>query len=163
MSKYSIKNFKDELKHLDSKELADLLIKLTRFKAESKEYLGFLLFQSHDIQSFVVQVKAEIDKEFLVINTDSPFYVKKSLRKILRKIRLYSRYTGQKENEIEWLLYFCRNLGSLDKSLMRNHQLQKIYNLQLETIAKKISTVHEDLQYDFRLELEELKEFLPKW
>jgi len=34
--------------------------------------------------------------------------------------------------------------------------LQNIFNRQIETIKKAISTLHEDLQYDYELELNEI-------
>ena len=157
MKAATVKQIKDELKHSSNVELMELCLRLARFKKENKEILTYLLFESHDESGYIGTVKQEVDEQFEIINTDSYFYIKKSVRKILRNINKYNRYSLNKETEVELLLYFCQKLKGFKPSIKRNVTLTNIYNRQLDFITKKVSALHEDLQYDFNLMLEELE------
>lgn len=156
MKAVSVVTIRKELKDRSHEELSELCLRLSRFKKENKELLTYLLFESHDESGYIQSVKEEIDAQFETINTNSFFYIKKSVRKILRLIKKYARYSLKKETEIELLLYFCHKLNDFTPSIERNVTLMKIYERQITTIKKLIKTLHEDLQYDYNLELEEL-------
>ena len=85
------------------------------------------LLKNHSHPNFII-VKKEIDEEFSSINTHSFFYVKKSIRKILRNTKKYIRYSKKKETEAELLLYFCQSmiLYSLYLHLLHDDHLYKI-------------------------------------
>ena len=93
---------------------------------------------------------------FESFNTDSYFYIKKSVRKILRLIKKYSRYSLKKETEVELLLYFCEKLKNFRPSIKNNITLTNIFDRQIASIKKIISGLHEDLQYDYTVTLEAL-------
>ena len=95
---------------------------------------------------------------FIEINTKSYFYIKKSVRKILRLLKKYARYSNKKETEIELLLYYCYKLKTLKPSINNNVTLTNIYLKQIENIEKKIIKLHEDLQYDYNIQLDDLTE-----
>jgi len=111
------------------------------------------LYEAADEKTFISGIKEEVDEQFDQINTSSYYYMKKSVRKILRSIKKYIRYSKIKETEVELLTYFCLKLKSLNPSIERNVSLQNIYQRQLLLIKKAISTLHEDLQYDYLYEL----------
>ena len=46
----------------------------------------------------------------------------------------------------------------LSPSIQRSQRLQNIFNTQIRMIKNAISKLHEDLQYDLQLELDELLE-----
>ncbi|MDB9961720.1 hypothetical protein OAD62_06445 [Oceanihabitans sp.] len=156
MKTATVKQLKDELKHHSTDDLMHLCLRLSRFKKENKELLTYLLFEAHNEVDYIEGVKKEIDEQFEAINRDSYFYIKKSVRKILRLIKKYSRYSLKKETEIELLLYFCYKLKSFSPSIKRNVTLTNIYERQIALIKKNIVTLHEDLQYDYTLQLEAL-------
>ena len=131
---------------------------LARFKKENKELLTYLLFESHDEESFIQNLKEEVDLQFEDINTNSFFYIRKSTRKILSSIKKHIRYSKKKETEAELLLYFCKKLKTFKPSIARSTRLQNIFDTQVRMIKKAIEKLHEDLQYDFQLELDELLE-----
>ena len=85
------------------------------------------------------------------------YLVKKSVRKILRQVKRFIRYSKKKETEAELLIYFCKELGEMKPSYKRNTVLTNTYNKQLELAQKAIAKIHEDLQYDFNLMIEELE------
>ncbi|WP_296317241.1 hypothetical protein [Winogradskyella sp. UBA3174] len=153
----SIVTIKKELKHLSQAELLELCLRLGKFKKENKALLTYLLFESHDEDGYIVSVKTSLDELFEGINSDSYFYMKKTIRKILRQIRVYSRYSLKKTTEVELLLYFCERLNELKPSIHRNTTLSNLYERQIFSIKKKISVLHEDLQYDYNLQLEHLE------
>ena len=120
--------------------------------------LTYLLFESHDEESFIQNLKEEVDLQFEDINTNSFFYIRKSTRKILSSIKKHIRYSKKKETEAELLLYFCKKLKTFKPSIARSTRLQNIFDTQVRMIKKAIEKLHEDLQYDFQLELDELLE-----
>lgn len=157
MKAATVTEIKKELKFRSSEELTQLCLRLSRFKKENKELLTYLLFESDNEEAFIKGIKDEVDELFSEINTNSYFYIKKSVRKILRGIKKYSRYSPKKETEVELLLYFCKSLKEFTPSIRRNVTLTNLYQRQIGFITKKVSALHEDLQYDYTLELEELQ------
>ena len=153
----SIVTIKKELQHLPKEDLLDLCLQLGKFKKENKALLTYLLFEAHDEDGYIASVKTSLDELFDGINTDSYFYMKKTIRKILRQIRVYSRYSNKKSTEVELLLYFCEQLNNLKPSIHRNKTLSNLYQRQILALKKKIRVLHEDLQYDYNLQLEALQ------
>ena len=157
MKAATVAQLKKELKFKSQDEVLELCLRLARFKKENKELLTYLLFESDSEEGYIETVKEEVDSMFSDINVNSYFYIKKSVRKILRTIKKYIRYSGNKATEVELLLYFCEKLKSFRPSINRNTTLMNLYNRQLEYIKKKIPLLHEDLQYDYGVELEKLE------
>jgi hypothetical protein len=156
MKAVSIKDLKEELANCTPKEVRDLCLRLARFKKENKELLTYILFESSDEGLYVDGVKQDVDDQFKLINRKTNYLIKKGLRKILRTVRKYARYSQKKETEVELLVYFCTKLNKFSPSIHRNTGLQNIYNRQIEAIIKKTSLLHEDLQVDYKLELDKL-------
>ena len=157
MKAVTVKELNQELSFRTSKELRELCLRLARFKKENKELLTYLLFESSDEESYIESVKNEVDQQFEKVNKKSWHLIKKSLRKILLNIRKYTRYSQNKKTEIDLLIYYCVKLKKFSPSIEKNSRLRKIYDLQVETIIKKISLLHEDLQFDYGIELNALK------
>ena len=157
MKAASVVELRKELEHLDKEKLKQLCLRLSRFKLENKELLTYLLFESEDESSYIQSIKNQLDTLFLDINTNSYFYVKKSVRKILRRIRKFARYSNQPETEVELLLYFCLKMQDIKPSIFKNKTLTNIYNRQIESAQKKTKKLHEDLQYEYNLYVEDLK------
>lgn len=157
MKTASVVQLKKELKHRSEEELMELCLRLSKFKKENKELLTYLLFESDYEAGYINSVKEQIDNYFEAINTSSYFYIKKSVRKILRETKKFIRYSGNKETEVILLLYFCEKLKAIRPKIAHNVTLQNLYNRQLDYIAKKIDALHEDLQLDYQNELEALE------
>ena len=156
MKPATVKQLKDELIHRSHEELLETCLRLSKFKKENKELLTYLLFESTDESAYIERVRREVDAEFDEINTNNYYYIKKSIRKVLRNIKKHIRYSGKKETEVELLIYFLQKMDSFSPSVHRNKTLQGLYDRQRAMVEKKITTLHEDLQYDFRVELEQL-------
>lgn len=158
MKAATIKQIKDEIAHKSSDELKELCLHLARFKKENKELLTYLLFESHDEEMYIQTIKEEIDFQFNEVNTNSFYYIRKTVRKILSSIKKHIRYSKKKETEAELLLYFCKKMKAFKPSIKRSTRLQNVFDSQLRIAKKAIDKLHEDLQYDFQLELDELLE-----
>ena len=156
MKAATLNEIKQELTNLPSTKVLELCLRLGRFKKENKELLTYLLFEAHNIPEFIENIKIEIETQFDSINTSSVYFVKKSLRKILRLINKYSRYSGLANVEIELLVYFCTKINELKSSFKTNQVIFNIYQFQLKKINKVLITMHEDLQYDYQKQLDEL-------
>lgn len=148
---------KHELTQTNPSILIDLCLKLAKFKKDNKELLTYLLFEAHDEVAFIDQVKLEIESQFETINFSNIYFIKKSLRKILRTTSKFIRLTGSKQVEVELLLYFCKTLIIKDIPITKSSVLNNIYQLQLKKISQLISTLHEDLQYDYLKQYNQLK------
>jgi hypothetical protein len=159
MKAVTVKEINQELQLRTPKELRDLCLRLARFKKENKELLTYLLFEESDEELYVESVKLEIDEQFEQINRKSYYLFKKSISKILRSTRKYIRYSQKKLTEIDLLIYFCLKLKNLSPSIRKNSGLLNLYNRQIDTIIKKVSSLHEDLQYDYEQEMDSLTKF----
>ena len=158
MKAVTVKKLKDELLHQSTNELIELCLQLSKFKKENKELLTYLLFESHNEEAYIESVKEQMDVLFEDINTKSFFYIRKSARKILTLTKKYIRYSKKKETEVELLLYYCKKLKEFKPSIKRSQQLLNAFDRQVLMIKKALATLHEDLQYDYQNELEELLE-----
>ena len=156
MKAVTVKEIKTELSHRSHDEILKLCLQLSKFKKENKELLTYLLFESENENIFIASVKLEIDEQFENINTKTYYFIKKSVRKILRIIKKYIRYSKLTETEVSLLLYFCEKLQNFKPSIKRNTVLLNIYNRELDNAKRKILLLHEDLQYDYSLEIEKL-------
>ena len=156
MKPVTIKKIKDELHHKSSQELIELCLMLSRFKKENKELLTYLLFDKDDEEMYIIKVNEYVTLLFEGINTKSFFFIRKSVRKILKITKKHIRYSKRKDTEVELLIHFCKELRELNPSISKSPRLQNIYNRQLLLIKKSIITLHEDLQYDYQLELDYL-------
>jgi hypothetical protein len=156
MKAATINELKQELTNCPPAQITELCLRLARFKKENKELLTYLLFEANDTAGYIKSVKTEMDTQFAGINKSNAYFVKKSLRKILRIINKYTRYSGLATVETELLIYFCITMKNMGYSTVSNQVLYNIYHNQLKRINKAVATLHEDLQYDYLREIKKL-------
>lgn len=154
MKTASLPEIKKELHYRSQDELLHLCLRLGRFKKENKELLSYLLFESNDESKYIENLKLQLDEEFNQINTKNYYWMRKGIRKILKTLKKHIRYSLKKETEVELLLHFCVLLKNLTPSIKNDKTLQNLLDRQLAYIYKKINTLHPDLQYDFKLQLD---------
>ena len=99
-----------------------------------------------------------MDNQFETINVSNVYFVKKTLRKILRITSKHIRYSGSGVVETALLIHFCKRMKLLGISINNNTVISNIYQHQLKKITKSITAMHEDLQYDYLKELKEISE-----
>lgn len=156
MKTASIQELKQELLALKPAKLTELCLRLARFKKENKELLTFLLFEAHDEEAYVRSVKELIQEGFTELPKPNLYLSKKTLRKILRITNRYIKYAGSKTAEVSLLMYFCQQMKSSGIAYEKSTVLNNLYETQLKKIRAALKTLHEDIQYDFLRELEDL-------
>lgn len=154
MKAASISVLKQEMKNKSSAELLEICLRMARFKKDSKELLTYLLFEAQDEQAYIATIKKEIDQQFQEINKSNIYFAKKSIRKIVRTTNKFIRYSSKKQTEVELLIHFCKCLKNSGIPLNKSIALRNIYDRQIQKTKKTINTLHEDLQYDYGIELE---------
>jgi hypothetical protein len=147
---------KQELKGLSGAKLVELCLRLARFKKENKELLTFLLFEADDLETYLQNVKEEVNEQFREVNTTSMYFAKKTIRKILRTVNKHIRYTGSKQAEAELLIHFCKRLKELKIPFRKSNVIDKLLDAQVKKIKAAIGTMHEDLQFEYIRALEDL-------
>ena len=157
MRSSSIHEIKQELVTLKAGELTALCLRLARFKKENKELLSYLLFESQDEQNYIKNIKLEIKDLFAEINLSHLYFAKKTLRKILRVINKHSRYSGNKQTDMELRIFFCRQLKNSGIPFRQNAVLSNIFEGQLKKIDAALAALHEDLQHDYSKEIAALR------
>lgn len=149
---------KRELEALSPPELLKIILRLAKHKLENKELLSYLLFDAEDPLNYAEYLKEEMETPFLQPAVH-PYYLLKSLRKSLRLITKYYRFTGNRNGEVELLLKLVSAFHEHYKSQFKYAALSKFIFRCLEKAEKSIDKLHEDLQADY---LELHKELMRK-
>ncbi len=156
MKASTLSALKKELATLPAGDVVELCLRLVKYKKENKELLSYLLFDAGDEKEFIRSVKAEIYQQFSEINMSHFYFVKKSIRKILKTTQKYIRYSGRKQTEVELLLYFAAKMKSSGIPYRSSNALHNMFQNQVRKIHAAISMLHEDLQHDYSNELAQL-------
>lgn len=149
MKPATIHELSKDLANRTNEDLIALVLRMAKFKKENKELLTYLLRQSDNETLFIGHLKQEISNQFFLINTSNTYFAKKGLRKVLRYMDRFIRYSGNKETEVELRIHYCLNLKNADIQLDKSILITNLYNRQIEKIRKKVEDLHEDLQFDF--------------
>ena len=158
MKAATITELKRELAGLTNQELIDKCLRLAKYKKENKELLGYLLFDEDDQKTYIKSIKEKMDILFLEVKRFNIHFAKKNLRKILRVTNKYIKFSGNKQTEVELLIYFCSKMKASGVRFKNYIVLLNLYERQIQKIEKALTTLHEDLQYDYEREISELLE-----
>jgi len=157
MKSVSLSELKKELQEIPQMELIELCVALAKYKKENKEFLGYLLFEAHDKNAFVKEVKKEIEEQITLLQSQPNLYfVKKGLRKTLRVITKYNKYISDKAFSADLLICFCSKLKHSGIPYRKSQLIVNMYEQQLKKINVLINSLHEDLQQDYLHDLEKL-------
>lgn len=155
MIKESIHSIKKELELLPKDELIALCLRQAKYKLENKEHLSYLLFNAENETGLIQSLKDQIENSFNDINDQSTYFVKKSLRKLLRLINKYVKFSQSKTLEIDLLIFFCKQM-SMREWHQQSLVLTNIYDRQVDRIHKTLDKIHEDKRFDYLNEIESL-------
>ena len=154
MKAATVKAIKEELNMRSREELVELCLSLSKFKKENKELLTYLLYEVSDELSFINSIKDEIDLAFKEVNRTSYYYLKKSIRKILRNTKKNIRYSKKKQTEVELILFYCNKLKNFTPPISKSIPLTRIFEREIQRIEKIVAKLDADLQYDYGNEIE---------
>ncbi len=155
IKQYSLQEIKKELQQLDGKQVAELALRMARYKKENKELLAYLLFDADDELAFAESFKHDIGFAMSQLPSHS-YTATKALRKTLKLINKYIKFTGSKQVEVELLIDFCKDYLEYVDRRTSHKPLRLILVKQLEKIKKAIAKLHEDLQFDYTQEFDAL-------
>ncbi|RKR83461.1 hypothetical protein BDD43_3670 [Mucilaginibacter gracilis] len=155
IKQYSLLEIKKELQQLNGKQAAELVLRMARYKKENKELLAYLLFDADNEMAFADSFKQDVGLMMSQLPSLS-YQAAKVLRKTLKQITKYAKFTASKQVEVELLMNFCRNYVEYVDRRTSYKPLRLILTKQLEKIKKVIAKLHEDLQFDYTREFDEL-------
>ena len=156
MKPVSLKLIKTELDLLHPERVKALCLQMVKFKKENKELLSYLLFESDNEQAYINDVKSQLDELFAELNKSNLYLAKKSIRTILRTANKYIKYSANKQTEVEILIHFCKAFKQSAIPMQQSTALGNIYSRQIVKINKALTTLHEDLQFDYSAEIGDL-------
>lgn len=158
MKTASISDIKKELGNLEPEKVRALCLRLAAYKKDNKELLNYLLFEANDEESYVNSIKEEMTNALKEMNKSNLYFAKKTIRKVLRMMNRYIKFSGNKQTTVELLIFFCQEIRATKLPIHKNKVLANLYQRQLEAIQKALSSLHEDLQFDYQQKIEALKE-----
>lgn len=156
MKAATVHDIKKELEGLEPESTQALCLRLARFKKDNKELLTYLLFEAHDEAGYVESVKREITEQFQEILNLTVYYVKKSLRRILRMVNKQIKYSGLPATELTLRIHFCHQIKERAIPIDKSAVLVNLYQQQLKKINQALAKLPEDLQYDYQSEIKTL-------
>jgi len=156
MTTASIQEIKKELRTLDVDKLQELCMRLAKYKKENKELLNYLLFEAHNEQAYIENVKEELNELFKTVPSSNVYFVKKSLRKILRFANRQIKYSGIKQTEVEVRIFFCAKMKEAKIPRNPGTVLFNLYQQQLKKIESTFAKLPEDIQADYERELKSI-------
>lgn len=154
MNNTSINDIRKTLLSREPHELTAICLRLAKYKKENKELLSYILYDSDDEQVYIDNLKQEVDELFDMLVYTSAYKYTKQIRKILRYINKHIKYSGLPATQVDLLVYFCQKLR---KKMRHVTALETIYTQQLKKIDTALSKLHEDIQYDYAKQVEDLR------
>lgn len=146
--KAKLPELKRELESLPQPELVRLCLRIAKHKTENKELLDYLLWSANDPLLYAQEFKLEILLPFEMPFVNA-YNFTKSIRKSLRLISKYLRFTGSRQGECELLLALVESYHTYYRREFRTAALSKIMFRCLKKAATNISKLHEDIQADY--------------
>jgi len=153
MKPEKLSDLKKELAGLSVQQLMDICLRLAKYKKDNKELLTYLLFDATDPMEYAERVKSFLLEDFKGMQKHY-YYSTKSMRKIIRLINRYAKYTGSREVETELAIWFCINFLKYADLRTSHKPLQSLLTRQFDKIIKLLPKLHEDLQFDYQKEFE---------
>jgi len=153
----TISEIKKAIAILDQEQVNALCLRLAKYKKDNKELLTYLLFEAHDEQAYVNTLKSELEEQFGALTNLNVYYVKKSIRRILRGVNKQIKYSGVPTTELALRIHFCQQMKENSIPMDKSTVLTNLYQQQLRHIDKTLSKLEEDLQYDYQAAIENLK------
>lgn len=156
MKAATLNEIRKQLDILDAPALQQLCLKLARYRKENKELLTYLLFEAHDEHTYISAIKFEVDEYFENLPKGNVYFIKKSIRKIIRFINKHIRYSGLPETELEVRIYFCQKMKAAGIPLQPGTVLYNLYQQQLKKNQAVWSKLPGDLQFDYERDIRTL-------
>lgn len=157
MKSATVNELRKELKDADPDVVRDLCLKLIKYKKENKELATYALFEAHDEHAYIKNTTGEIEELFTEIpRGGNTYYIKKTLRKILRFANRQIKYSGNKVSELEIRIFFCEQMNNARVPKHTGTVLGNLYDQQIKKITSILNGLEEDLQADYQAQVERI-------
>jgi hypothetical protein len=156
MKSASVKELKAALHNLSPIEMLEVCMLMAKYKRENKELLSYLLYEADNEQQYIENIKLEIDTYFENLVVFSFSNMLKKLRKALRIANKYIKFSGSKNVEVAVLIYLCIKIKPFTLQTSST-ALLNLYNRQIIKIDKALLKLEEDLQYDYKTDIEAIQ------
>lgn len=156
MKSASVKELKAALHNLSPREMLEVCMLMAKYKRENKELLSYLLYEADNEQQYIENIKLEIDTYFENLVVFSFSNMLKKLRKALRIANKYIKFSGSKNVEVAVLIYLCIKIKPFTLQTTST-SLLNLYNRQIIKIDKALHKLEEDLQYDYKTDIEAIQ------
>jgi len=155
MEKTSLSEIRKELSFIPREELVAICLRMARFKKENKEHLAYLLFQKDEAE-FIAEINEEITDTLADIHWMNTLQAKKALQKTLRNISKNKKFSLSKIYEMEAMLHFIRTMMEKEIPHSSSAYLHQFYSKQVVKLPKILGSLNEEIQTDYRDEVEAL-------
>jgi len=143
-----LNDLKKDIQDLPHAEVSRLLLRLARLKTENKELLHYLLYFEHDAMAYAEEMKAEVLLPFTEAFVNS-WTLGKKLRKSLRLVAKYARFTGNRAGESELLLSLVELYLENYRFEFRQTALARIAVRCMKKVSDNFDRIHEDFRADY--------------
>lgn len=152
---------KKEIAKLDVKTVADICIRLAKYKTENKEFLNYLLFYSFDNEPYINDLKFDITNTFLLYKQNDYTYTK-IIKSLLTRLNKHLKFIADKTREAEIIAQFCAAfINKIDVRSYNSGLIQVLYR-QFVRLQKVVLKLDEDLQFDYATDMETILAYLKK-
>lgn len=151
----SLSVIKKELQNLDKVDLIALCLKLSKSTKDNKALVHYVLYEQNDINNFIATQKEWIDSEFQNLESNV-YYNKKRLKALVKNLTKVFKYAEKPTFEIELSLHFISTAFAHKFRIMSHPVITKMFITKIAKIKKLILQLHEDLQYDYTVKLENI-------
>ncbi|HRG58552.1 MAG TPA: hypothetical protein PK323_06300 [Bacteroidia bacterium] len=156
MKSASSNEIKSALHNLNPNELMQICLRLAKHKKENKELLSYLLYEADNEIQYIEHIKLEIEQHFSNLTASNFSNLLKKIRKVVRIANKYIKFSGKRNVEVAVLIYVCQQLKPYTKQAS-SVALMNLYHRQIMKINKALIQLEEDLQYDYKQEIESIQ------
>ncbi len=150
-----LSDLKKELSELSKPDLIKLCLRVAKLKRENKELLAYLIFDADDPLFYAQKLKPEL-VDIFTLPFQHPYYLTKSIRKSLRIVSKYYRFTSNKQGETELLLYLVEQFHEHWRAEFKYQALAKVIFRCLDKAQSNLKRIDEDYRADFEQPLQKL-------
>jgi hypothetical protein len=152
MKSATINEIRKELTHLEADVLQKICLRLAKYKVENKELITYLLYEANDEDAYILNIKEELSSQFENIPKNvNAYYIKKSLRKVLRWLNRQVKYSGIPETELDIRIQFCKEMVDRKIPMKEGTVIGNMYEQQVKKINSLLKKIPEDKHGDYQL------------
>lgn len=156
-----LNELKKELAYLSQKELLNLLVRMTKVKAENKDLLNFILFFDEQAMVYAETFTDEIVKPIFEY-PNQEYFLLKSLRKSKRVISKVYKITKSREAELSLYLKMLETIQEQIKNYRFRITTINFIAIVSGRIEKLYDGINDELKLDYTQRVEDVKKWVTR-